>query len=247
MEESPAQLMPASDNDRLLGPAVESSSPPLTAYDDTMVAAFQNTHATAVATGQPTIRAVWVAMRGATPTERTGLGRIERWAIEQRCGGVLHIEMAFQMSDGTALAFTVDRHDPTKEGSGAVRAYAINRETAYPPDRYTTWQLTSFDAHERYALCNFLYRQIGKQFNYSMYTSFLPWIGDWITADMLEWEAPSYFCSQLMAAALRWVRPAQFGGVNPAKCTPGRLVAILRGNGEFTMVGSLCSLSRLDV
>jgi len=82
---------------------------------------------------------------------------------------------------------------------------------------------------EMLGLQHFLERQLGKPMDsWAMYANFAP-VARWLVQDRgVRTEYPCYFCSQLVAAAFRWVWLERLRHVAPQLCTPGQLFEMLR-------------------
>ena len=73
---------------------------------------------------------------------------------------------------------------------------------------------------------------------WGMYLNFAPILPD-LFAGASQPEEDKYFCSQLVAAALKWIRPVQFAAVEPRRCTPAVLHRMMMANGDFFLTDSI--------
>lgn len=170
---------------------------------------------------------VWVACRHASPTWAARASWVDRYAAQRVCGGIVHIEVVFRNPDTSAmLAYTVDKPDPRRPETGYVRAIEADARRTYPTPAWTVHKLSSLTPAERYGMLAYMQRQVGKPFNYGMYWNFMPVVGP-LFAGESEVEETHYFCSQLVASALCWIRPAHYAQLEPRRCTPALLHAML--------------------
>ena len=171
---------------------------------------------------------VWICLLRATSSRTSWSRSFKRWMIRKMAGRYNHVEVLIRMTDGTAVAYTVDQADPSKPGSGQVRKYTVDRSTVYDPQYWDTFCLSTFDPVETNGVVFFLESQLGKPMNSrSMYANFLP-LSSWFVGRPNAFEEQSYFCSQLVIMALGWVRPTPYRYlVNPRRCTPELLHRIL--------------------
>jgi hypothetical protein len=195
--------------------------------------------------GRTIVKSIWVCMALSQSSRVSAWRTFKRWLARRIAGPFDHIEVLVVMSNGQCRPYTVDQHDPrpSKAGSGFVRRPIIDPTDAYPPERWVTCELTSLDIYEAAGISYFLERQLGKPMDSSgMYWNFLLPMFVWMPSTL---EQDAYFCSHLVAAALRWVRPQQFAGVNPLKCTPYKLYRLLRERGDIAhSAGSRASRQR---
>jgi hypothetical protein len=206
--------------------------------------------------GAPTIEDVWVMLFHSPPSQSSTLTTLERWALAKYCGGVSHIELAFRDSNGSLMAFTVDRVDLAKDpASGFVRRAWRDPANAYPaisPSDGTTriWShrhISSLTPAERLGLMEFCYRQVGKPMDSTgMYLNFMPMVGSWFVGASRA-EEDKYYCSQLVACALRWIRPQRFASVDPRRCTPGELIRVLDTNHDMFLTSSFRPVSAVEL
>ncbi len=183
--------------------------------------------------GNPTIASIWICMSLSQRSRVSAMRTFKRWLTRKIAGPFDHIEILVVLSNGHCRPYTVDQYDPhpRKRGSGFVRRPVIDPTEAYSPSRWVTCQLASFDEYESAGISYFLERQLGKPMNSTaMYWNF---ILPFCIGMPLEYEQDSYFCSHLVAAALKWVRPDQFEDLNPLKCTPHKLYKLLRQGGDI--------------
>jgi len=132
-----------------------------------------------------------------------------------------HVELAFNLSEaGTQrlVAWTVDLYNSRVVGSGTVRT--LLRDRPYKPG---LWEVHSLAGHfsdtEIAGLFAYCLRQQGKPINSAgLKLNFLP-VLRWFSGTPLV-EETTYFCSQLVASALRWVRPTLFATLDPRRATP---------------------------
>lgn len=199
--------------------------PPLGRFaDQAHVFAAQAAYSEAAGTG---IDQVWVACKYVTPSWEARTGWLERWGCKHYCGNVIHIEMVFRNSaTSTMVAYTIDKPDPKRPECGRVRAILPDPRETYPAPMWTRHLLPSLTPAERYGLMAFMERQTDKPFNAGMYTNFLPVVGPLFAGESAV-EEDRYFCSQLVACALRWIRPEQYADIEPRRCSPPQLQAML--------------------
>lgn len=213
---------------------------------------FEQYYLDSVARGEPVITDVYVMMMRAVESRSSAWNSWERWAIATHCDGYVHIELAFVDSNGQVAAWTVNRHDPTKDErelgrpprpgervSGYVHQVHHDMSRSYDRRWWEDYHLSSLSPGERYALYAFCQRQEGKPMDkWGMYINFAPVLADWWMGTS-RMEEDKYFCSQLVASALKWIRPRQFAGVEPRRCTPAALHRIMEHNGDFFLTGSI--------
>jgi hypothetical protein len=145
-----------------------------------------------------------------------------------------HVELAFLMKENiggvytsSVISWTVDIQGSSSEGSGRVRAIHRNALECYKPEKWSTFKL-QFTQEEILALFLYCTRQSDKPMNeYGLYCNFLPLLR-WCCVGQSQCEEQSYFCSQLISGALKWVRPQQYATLEPRKCTPLALFEMLR-------------------
>lgn len=205
-----------------------------------------------VASGHPVITDVYVQMMQAVESRSSGLRSWERWAIGEYCDGYVHIELAFVDSNGGAAAWTVNRYDPSKDEkelgrkprpgervTGYVHRVHPDLSVSYDPRWWESYNLSSLFPEERYGLYSFCERQQGKPMDkWGMYMNFVPIVRD-LCIGASRVEEDKYFCSQLVAAALKWIRPRQFVSVEPRRCTPAVLHQLMMNNGDFFLAGGI--------
>lgn len=209
-----------------------------------------------VARGDPVIADVYVMMMRATESRRSVWNSWERWAIANHCDGYVHIELAFVDSNGHVAAWTVNRHDASKDErelgrpprpgervSGYVHEVYHDMSQSYDSRWWEDYHLSSLTPGERYALYVFCKRQEGKPMDkWGMYINFMPVLADlWVSKSRPEED--SYFCSQLVASALKWIRPREFADVEPRRCTPAALHKMMERNGDFFLTSSIRPVS----
>lgn len=183
---------------------------------------------------------VRVVMKHNTPQDLALLASYERWAISSRCRGIVHIELLFENSvTGERIAFTVDRHDPKRPGSGRVRTLCPDPRRSYNPARWSTFMIATLSGAECHGLLAFCGRQVGKPFNFNMYYTFLPWVGPLFVSGEQRTEYPTYYCSELVAAALKWVRPRGYAHIDARRCTPAILYDTLVAGDHLFFDGPL--------
>ena len=225
----------------MLHPEAETASllraepvPPLGRFAD-QEAWFATRAAQAEADGTG-VDQVWVACKYATPTWMARTGWLERWGCKHYCNNIIHIEMVFRNSPtSTMVAYTIDKPDPTRPECGRVRAILPDPRETYPAPNWSRHLLSSLTPAERYGLMAFMERQIDKPFNANMYTNFLPVLGPLFAGESVV-EEERYFCSHLVACALRWIRPAQYADIEPRRCSPAQLQAVLSAERSTHMV-----------
>jgi len=214
-------LLPADETASLL-PSSDAGDPIGTFAH--RLADFQQAADDAAAAGTQ-IDDVWVACRHATDGWKRRSSWLDRTAAERFCDGIVHIELVFvNRLSQVRIAYTVDKPDPRDTASGFVRMVAPDPRQTYPTPLWTVHRVSSLRPAEIYGMLAFCQRQVGKPFNYGMYWNFVPLVGPLIAGEPLI-EEPHYFCSQLVAAALRWVRP--WMALNPRRCTPALLHRLL--------------------
>lgn len=213
-------LLPASETKSLLLPAERDEI-------GTFAERARDFAAQASVAGEGGVDEVWVVCRHVTPSWAARSIWIDRYAAERVCGGIVHIEAVFRnRATSEMIAYTVDKPNPREPGSGFVRLVAPDARRTYPAPTWTCHKLSSLSPAERYGMLAFMQRQVDKPFNYGMYWNFLPVLGP-LFAGESEVEETHYFCSQLIASALRWIRPTQYATIEPRRCTPAILHAIL--------------------
>lgn len=172
--------------------------------------------------------AVWICALRAAPS-RTSWWKTVFRRLSASISAYNHVELLLVPRDPerqTSYAWTVDFPDPAKPHSGRVRMLAVNTRVAYSSAYWSCFRLGNLTAAEILGIQFFLGRQAGKLMNgRGLYANFMP-LTRWFAGQSLP-EEDSWFCSQLIAATLQWIRPAQFYYVNPRRTTPERLVAIL--------------------
>lgn len=144
-----------------------------------------------------------------------------------------HVELAFLVKDGSSgiyashvLAWTVDMRGSASAESGRVRCILRNPTTCYNSDRWITFRL-KLSQQEVLGLFLYCARQAGKPMNEAgLYWNFLPLLRWWGTGES-RCEEQSYFCSQLVCGALKWIRPRQYSALEPRQCTPLALFSML--------------------
>jgi len=177
------------------------------------------------ATAGSQIDDVWVVCRHVTDEWKKRSSWLDRVGAERFSGNIVHIELVFiNRLSSVRIAYTVDKAGPRDPASGFVRMVAPDPRETYPAPLWTIHRLGSLRPAEIYGMLAFCQRQVGKPFNYGMYWNFVPLIGGIVAGEPLV-EEPHYFCSQLVASALRWVRP--WMQLNPRRCTPALLHALL--------------------
>jgi len=208
--------------------------------------------------GLPTIDRVFIALLKYSESRRSKLSTLERWAIAKHCGGYTHIELVFEDSNGSVIAYTVNRHDPKEDEkelgrkpkpgervTGYVHTIFPNMEVAYRRPFWEVKFLGTLTAEERYGLWCFCCRQQGKPMDsWGMYLNFMPVLRDFFIGEPQQ-EEEMYFCSQLVGSALKWIRPDQFSSVNPRRCTPAALRDLMNRHEEFFIHGEIRPISQL--
>lgn len=135
-----------------------------------------------------------------------------------------HAEMAFALTTPVGrklVAYMVDLPSPRHPTAGVVRPIQRNTELSY---NVTQWDVISlslakFTPLELAGLFVYCKRQEDKPMNRAgLQLNFLP-VLRWFAGEPLR-EESSYFCSQLVASALRWVRPPTFVALDPRRATP---------------------------
>lgn len=197
----------------------------------------------------PVIKDVWiVVLRGAVSRTAQGVAAWERWAIGRYCNGITHVELVFRDTADNLQRWTVDKYNPERDPeSGRVRAKLTDPMTMYPSKYWQCKCVSSLTPAESYGLLEFLYRQQGKPMDeWGMKKNFVPLLGPWLVGEPRD-EEDAYFCSQLVASAFRWIRPAQFAHVNPRRCTPAQLDQLLDNNQDMFITGTLYPVERLSL
>lgn len=250
------ELRPADDDDdwrpqQSLLPAPPSETPgvPRLAHFEDMRAQFEQSYREKCARGEPTVAEVWIAvLRGGQSRTAQGVAAWERWAIAHYCDGITHVELVMRDSQGQVVAWTVDKRNAARDpDSGVVRLRQHNQMQMYPPPWWQCKQVASLTPAERMGLVYYLWRQAGKPMDeWGMKKNFVPLIGAWLVGEPLD-EEPAYFCSQLVASAFRWIRPAQFHDVNPRRCTPAQLDTLLSNHADMFLSGSIFPVQRFEL
>lgn len=177
--------------------------------------------------GASAIDEVWIVCKHATPSWNQRANALDRLACQRVCGGIVHIEAVFRNRATSAMiAYTVDKHDPERPFSGFVRAVAPDPRETYPSPPWSCHLISTLTPAERYGMLAYMQRQVDKPFNMGMYWNFLPVVGALLAGESQP-EESRYFCSQLVASALRWIRPRKYADLEPRRCTPAMLVALL--------------------
>lgn len=236
----------------VLPTTVHGTATPLVPFSS-RVESLDAMYAAQRAQGALTIESVWIMLFYSPPSRTSQLTTWERWAIAKHCGGITHIEFAFCDSEGRMMAFTVDRVDKKVTGSGRVRVIYRDPAVAYPlygDDGDILWthrHVSSLSAAERIGLMEFCYRQVGKPMdNWGMFMNFLPMLGTMFVGESRD-EEDTYYCSQLVACALRWIRPRQFATVDTRRCTPIQLVRLLDANRDMFLTASFRPVSSISL
>lgn len=165
-----------------------------------------------------------------------------------------HVELAFRVRDTRpgcrdhVIAWTVDMPGPRHPDSGKVRN--IDRDPAsmrtYNPERWQCFRMATLTNIETLGMFAYCVRQDGKPMNSTgLYCNFLPLIG--CCTGPSRREESSYFCSQLVASALKWVRPHQYAWLEPRRCTPLGLYNILIRERQMFESGEFRSASVLEL
>jgi len=165
----------------------------------------------------------WVCFNKLAPSRRskwrTRLRRLQGF----RAGVFTHVELMFRDSHGLCVAYTVDEHDPAVLGSGYVRSYIVDPSRDYPAVYWSLFKIQGMSAAQLHGMNFYCERQKGKPFNWwGRWLNFLPLIN--MFAGRARDEEPHYFCSQLVASALRFIWPDRFRHLNPRLCTPESLL-----------------------
>ena len=215
-------LVPASEREQLIG---TESSGSIGTFAERAQEFANAAHDARL--GGTQIDAVWVVCKHASPSWAARSSWLDRMAAQQYCGNIVHIELVFcNTSTQVRIAYTVDKADAKYPGSGFVRMVTPDPSHTYPAPAWTCHRLASLTPAEIYGLMAFCQRQVGKPFNYNMYWHFAPLIGALVAGEPCV-EEPHYFCSQLIASALRWIRPRTHAALNPRRCTPAMLHELL--------------------
>lgn len=185
------------------------------------------------------ILGAWVCFRGYTEAEIIGSAGCAdcflNWLSRRYSEQYKHVELVFQMmNNGTreVHAWTVDLPNPARAGTGFVRLVEREPTTCYRPEIWRCFRLADLTQLEHFGLMAYCLRQLGKPINSrGLYWNFLPLLRVFTGYSLAEED--SYFCSQLVASALKWIRPQRYYFVEPRQCTPVVLLQMLAANGEL--------------
>jgi len=244
----------ASDMEESTDPLLQHNSGPIAplAIFDECRENFQQLYNEHQHSGHPVITDVYVQMMRSVESRSSAMMSLERKIIATHCDGYVHIELAFVDSQNHVAAWTVNRYDPAKDAkelgrdprpgervTGYVHQVYPDVRRSYDPRWWESYNLGTLHPDERYGLYAFCQRQEGKPMDkWGMYLNFMPLVGEWfIGASQTEEE--KYFCSQLVASALKWIRPRQFSHIDPRRCTPAILHQTMVHNGDFFLTGGL--------
>lgn len=186
---------------------------------------------------EPLLQSAWICLCKARASRTSVWRSIFRKWVSDIGGGYSHIELALIATDGSGNAWTVDFHDPTKENSGVVRLYPLDRQRSYPSEYWDVVQISTLTPAELIGINAYCYRQAGKPMNSRGLYSNMPLLRAFIGEAKVEEDR--YFCSQLIVAALKWIRPETFANINPRKCTPAQLRDILQSNNDLFPSGDI--------
>lgn len=181
------------------------------------------------------LRSAWICLCKARTSRGSVWRSLSRKWTADIGGGYSHIELALISTDTKGSAWTVDFHDPAKQNSGKVRLYELNRGTSYPAEYWDVFQIGSLTPAELIGLNAYCYRQRGKPMNGRGLYANLPLFRAFIGQPKVE--ESSYFCSQLIVSALKYIRPESFAAINPRRCTPAQLRDILEANRDLFRTG----------
>jgi hypothetical protein len=185
------------------------------------------------------ISKAWVMFRCYDDADEAGVGAgccdcFLDWLNRNYAVQYKHVELAFLAEslapsvDSQFFSFTVDLHSPHTPGSGYVRHAhrERGRSGTFNSDRWRGFHLNRFSELEVLALYVYCARQVGKPINTTgLYWNFLPGLRNFAGTSLPEEQ--SYFCSQLVASALCWAQPHEFGFLDPRRTTPLSLYGAL--------------------
>jgi hypothetical protein len=179
------------------------------------------------------VTAVHVCISRFAPSRVSWWRTFKRRCVASVAGEFNHVEMLLTLGADTYVAYTVDQPDPGTPRSGVVRRHApVSMDATYPASRWIVAEIGGMSAPEMLGVQYFLEHQLGKPMDsWGMYANFAP-VLCWFVADRgvcIEYDR--YFCSQLVAAALRWVWLERMQHVAPHRCTPAQLYALLHASG----------------
>lgn len=238
----PVQYGWTAEDEELLGDderrSLRPQLPPLPVFRGDVVNAYEQSWLESYNAGAY-CRDVWVCLCKAKTSRTSWWRSFVRERTRAIAGEYVHVELLFRTSRGS-FAWTVDLPDETKPGSGYVRLTTIDELNAYPTEFWDTRQIATATGGERVALFDYCRRQEGKPMNdWGLYQNFLPILSWDCFVGTPRLEEDRYFCSQLVASALRWIRPDHFAHVNTRKCTPNELYAILEANQDMFLGSSI--------
>lgn len=178
---------------------------------------------------------VWICLRRATRPGGSWWRQFMRNRTAEVAGAYVHVELMFKLHNGAQIAFTVDMPEKTKERSGVVRWY--ERAEEYDDARWHLEMIGTLTPLEQIGLWYYCVRQMGKPMNeWGLWANWLPVLSWDIFIGEPQPEEDAYFCSQLVASALRWIRPVQFRAVNPRRCVPVELYHVLRAHHDMFII-----------
>jgi len=183
------------------------------------------------------VTAVHICVSRFTPSRVSLWRTFKRNCLRSVAGEYNHVEMLLTLGNSTHVAYTVDQYDPGTARTGVVRRHTpASMDEAYPASRWIVASVDSLSAPEMLGVQHFLERQLGKPMDsWGMYANFAP-VMCWFVQDRgVRTEYDTYFCSQLAAAALRWVWLERLRHVAPHRCTPAQLFEMLRAGDDLHM------------
>jgi hypothetical protein len=177
-----------------------------------------------VATIQPTlsVHLVFLAFCEVETVSRRGCWRtMWRWLQKKWSGNVDHVELVFVMSDRSVRVVSL-----IKEDSACVQFEQRNMIDSYNSNYWWTFSLPLTE-QQRANMYAFVAMQHRKPFNQRFYCQFLPCGLSWCFG-VSQYDHSTWFCSQLVTAALKSVDPETFQGLDPRFTSPTTLYNFLQ-------------------
>ncbi len=163
------------------------------------------------------------------PSSRTSWTRsVLRWTISW-ITDIHHVEFVFQQEGDPVskfLACTVDFNSPVSIDK--LDPNGTDYKSAF-------WDVYAVKLTEEQKIAIFIFClwQLNKPMNSNgVYANFLSW-GLFAGSTPKDCDEDNWFCSQLIAAALKWVGVPQMKDIEPRTTTPGELCKILRSEGSL--------------
>lgn len=172
---------------------------------------------------RPQLVRLWLCFCVA-PRSRSGcLMNCTRRATMWLAGGTHHVEPVFEFDDKQMIAVNLSLK------TGAVLFERRDMQRAYNDAFWTCYPIATRpeQLNDFYAFCAAQHRKPFNRRGWAL--NFIPVLG-WLFGTRADHDS-SWFCSQLVAAALRHSMPQRFAHLNPSRTNPGDLLSAVLNSG----------------